>query len=138
MSNVIYPKWKDSLLTGAANSILTGSGTTGLYAVLVDLGLYTYSPAHQYFTSLVGVAGAEQEVTSVTIVDGIIDGNNVLFPLVAAGANLEAIVLFRKNAGASSTWRLVALLDSGVVGLPVLPNGGDIAITWNATGIFGL
>lgn len=138
MANAVYPKWKEALVTAAANSALTGSGATGLYAVLVDTGTYTYNAAHQFYSSLAGIAGIEQEVTAVTTVDGIIDGNNVAYLGVVAGPNLEAIVLFRKNAGANTTWRLVCYLDSGVVGLPVTPNGGDIAIAWNVAGIFGL
>lgn len=138
MANAIFPKWKQAISLGTANSALNGSGTTGLYAVLVDTGVYTYNPAHEFYSSLTGIGPTEQEITSVTAVDGIIDGNNVTYPLVAPGNNLEAIVLFRKNTGASSTWRLVCYLDSSVTGLPVTPNGGDIAITWHATGIFAL
>jgi hypothetical protein len=48
------------------------------------------------------------------------------------------LVIYRKNAGANTTWRLVAYLDSGVGNLPVTPNSGDIGITWNASGIFSL
>ena len=138
MSDAIYPKWKEALALGTANSVLTGAGATGLYAILVDAGVYTYNAAHEFYSSLSGLAGTEQEITGVTCVNGIIKGNNVTFPLVAPGNNLEAIVLFRKNAGASGTWRLVCYRDTNVTGLPVLPNGGDIAITWNAAGIFGL
>ena len=32
----------------------------------------------------------------------------------------------------------MANIDTGVTGLPVTPNGGDISITWNASGIFTL
>ena len=42
------------------------------------------------------------------------------------------------DTGSSATSRLVAYLDTGVTGLPVTPNGGDIAITWSASGIFKL
>jgi hypothetical protein len=51
---------------------------------------------------------------------------------------VEALVLYRKNAGANTTWRLVAYIDTGVTGLPVTPNGSDITITWNASGILQL
>src|SRR5206468_222846 len=32
--------------------------------------------------------------------------------------------------------RLVLFEDTSVTGLPVTPNGGNIVITWNASGIF--
>jgi hypothetical protein len=116
---------------------LTGSGTTGLYAALVDTGTYTYSSAHQYYSSLSGVVGTDQEVTSPTLTSGLIDGGDVTYSSVS-GNSVEAIVLYRKNAGANTTWRLVAYIDTSVTGLPVTPNGGNITITWNASGIIQL
>jgi hypothetical protein len=47
-------------------------------------------------------------------------------------------VIYVQNAGASTTWRLFAYIDTGVTGLPVVTNGGDITITWNASGIVQL
>lgn len=137
MANAIYPKYKESLLNGDANTALTGSGSTGLYVALVDTGTYTYSSAHQYYSSLSGVVGTDQEITSPTLTNGLIDGGDVTFTSVS-GNSVEALVLYRKNAGANTTWRLVAYIDTSVTGLPVTPNGGDISITWNASGIVQL
>ena len=137
MANAIYPKYKEALLNNSADSALTGSGTTGLYASLIDTGTYTFSAAHQFFSSLSGIVGTDQEILTPTLVNGTVDGGDVTFPLVS-GATIEAVVLYRKNAGANTTWRLVAYIDTGVTGLPVTPNGGDIVITWNASGIFTL
>jgi hypothetical protein len=138
MANAIYPKWKESLLGGAPNSALTGSGTTGLYVALVDTGVYTYNATHQFYSSLAGIAGTDQEITAVTVASGTVDGNNTSHAAVAAGPSLEALVLYRRNTGASSTWQLVAYLDTGVTGLPITPNGSNIDIAWNAAGIFTL
>ena len=140
MANALYPLWKEALITGAASSALNGSGTTGVYAVLVDTGTYTYSTAHQYYSSLTGLAGTtEQEIGATkTYTQGVFDGADITFPTVTAGVNLEAIVIFIKNAGANTTWRLVAYVDTSVTGLPVVPNGGNITVTWNASGIFAL
>lgn len=137
MANAIYPKYKKSLLDGDANTALTGSGTTGLYVALVDTGTYTYNSANQFYSDLSGIVGTDQEITSVTTTGGLIDGADVTFTAVS-GATVEALVLYRKNAGANTTWRLVAYIDTSVTGLPVTPNGGDIAITWNASGIVQL
>lgn len=134
MANAIYPKYKQSLLNGDSNTALTGSGSTGLFAALVDTGTYTYSAAHQFYSSLSGVVGTDQEITTVTLTDGLIDGDNVTYTAVS-GNSVEACVLYRKNAGANTTWRLVAFMDSGFT---VTPNGGNILITWNASGIVQL
>lgn len=138
MPNALYPKWKEARLQGTANAALDGSGTTGVYAVLVDTGTYTYNAAHQFYSDLSGIVGTEQEIGATkTYTNGVFDGADITFPSVT-GATAEAIVIFIKNAGANTTWRLVAFIDTGVTGLPVTPNGGNIGVTWNASGIFAL
>jgi hypothetical protein len=137
MANAIYPKYKEALLSGSANSALTGAGATGFYVALVDTGVYTFSAAHQFYSDLTGVVGTDQEIGSPTLTNGTVDGNDVTFSAVT-GPSVEALVFYRKNAGVNTTWRLVAFIDSSVTGLPVTPNGGDISIAWNASGIFQL
>jgi hypothetical protein len=138
MANAIYPKWKEALLQNSADSDLDGSGTTGVYVVLVDTGTYTYNAAHQYYSDLSGIVGTEQEIGATkSYTNGVFDGADVTFTSVS-GSTVEALVIFRKNAGANTTWRLVAYLDTSITGLPVTPNGGNISVTWNASGIFGL
>lgn len=137
MANAIYPKYKNSLLQGDTNTALTGTGSTGFYVALVDTGTYTYNSTHQFYSDISGVVGTDQEIASTTTVGGLIDGNDVTFTAVS-GASVEAFVLYRKNAGANTTWRLVAYIDTSVTGLPVTPNGGDISITWSVSGIVQL
>jgi len=134
MANAVYPKYKDAIYTGAANSAINGSGTTGLYVALVDTGTYTYSAAHEFYSDLSGIVGTPQEIGTPTLVNGTLDGGDVTFSAVT-GNSVEALVIYRRNAGANTTWRLVAYIDTGVTGLPVTPNGGDIGVTWNASGI---
>lgn len=136
MANALYPKWKEAVAQHTANSSLGGTGTTGAYAVLVDTGTYTYSSAHEFFSSVAAAKiGTEVELTSKTFTNGAFDAADVVQTSVT-GATAEAVVIFIKNAGANTTWRLVAYLDSGVTGLPVTPNGNNITLTWSAGGIF--
>lgn len=138
MANKIYPKWKEALLQASADSDLAGSGTTGVYVALVDTGTYTYSDSHQYYSDLSGIVGTPVEIGATkSYTSGVFDGADATFSAVT-GNSAEALVLYRKNAGANTTWRLVAYLDTSVTGLPVTPNGGDITVAWNASGIFGL
>lgn len=138
MANALYPLWKQEILKGTSNNLLNSAeGTTGVYAALVDTGTYTYSAAHQFYSSLSGIVGTDQEVTAKTQTSGTFDGSDVTFPSVS-GASAEAIVLYRKNAGENTTWPLIAYIDTGVTGLPVTPNTGNIEIQWNASGIFTL
>ena len=138
MANAIYPLYKEAISQALANSALNGSGTTGVYAALVDTGTYTYSASHQFYSSLSGVVGTDQEIGAPkTYTNGVFDGADITFPSVT-GASCEAIVLYIRNAGANTTWRLYAFIDTGVTGLPVTPNGGNITVTWNASGIVAL
>ena len=140
MANAIYPKYKEALLQATANSALNGSGTTGVYAALYDVGAGgAYDSTDEFFSSVVaGQVGTEIEIGATkSYTNGVFAGANVTFTSVS-GATCEAIIIFVKNAGANTTWRLVAYLDTNVTGLPVTPNGGDIAVSWNASGIIGL
>lgn len=133
MANAIYPKYKEAILTGGANTNMS-SGT--VRAALVDTGTYTYSAAHEFLTSLTGVVGTAQVIGSKTFTNGVFDGADVTYTAVS-GNSAEAIVIYI-DTGTAGTSRLVAFLDSGFTGLPVTPNGGDITVTWNASGIFAL
>lgn len=133
MANSLYPKWKEALLQNSSNSALTGT----VKAALVDTGTYTYSSAHEFLTSLTGVVGTAQTIGATkTYTDGVFDGGDITFTSVT-GNSVEALVLYI-DTGAAGTSRLVAFIDTGVTGLPVTPNGGNISVTWNASGIFAL
>jgi hypothetical protein len=132
MANALYPKWKEALLQASANSALTGT----VVVALVDTGVYTYNAAHEFVSSLSGVVGTAQTIGTKTYTNGAFDGANVTYTAVS-GATVEALVIYI-DTGSAGTSRLVAYLDTGVTGLPVTPNGGDIAVTWNASGIFAL
>jgi len=138
MANVIYPKFKTARGQGAANvSLNVNDATNGVFVALVDAAVYTYSAAHEFYSSLSGIIGTDQRIvnnTFGTVADGVLDGDDVSFTAVT-GASVEALVFYRKNAGANTTWRLIAYIDTGQTNLPVTPNGGNIAIAWNASGI---
>lgn len=138
MANALYTPYKQSLMASDTNlSLNVDTATDGVYAALIDTGTYTFSAAHQFYSQLSGVVGTDQRITTPTITGGVFDGVDVTFPSVT-GATAEAIVLYRRNSGANTTWRLIGFIDTGVTGLPVTPNGGNITVTWNATGIFSL
>lgn len=132
MANAIYPKWKEAVMQASANSSLGGT----LKVALVDTGTYTYSAAHEFLSSLAGVVGTAQTLGSKTFVNGILDAADATFTAVS-GVTVEALVLYL-DTGVAGTSRLVAYIDTGVTNLPVTPNGGDIVIQWNASGIFQL
>lgn len=132
MANALYPKWKEAIVQASSNSSLGGT----VKVALVDTGTYTYSAAHEFQSSLSGVVGTAQTLGTKTYTNGVFDAADVTFTAVS-GSSVEALVIYI-DTGSSATSRLVAYIDTGVTGLPVTPNGGDIGITWNASGIFAL
>jgi hypothetical protein len=68
---------------------------------------------------------------------GVFDANNFNFTAVAAGAACNYLIIYH-DTGVAGTSRLLCGLDTGFAGLPVVPDGSDIAVTWAAGGIFGL
>jgi len=142
MASAIYPLYKEAVLSAAPNSSLNqGDATNGPYCSLIDEGTYTYSTAHQFYSSAVasavGTANGVQ-LTTPTVAAGTFDAADITFTAVT-GVSVEALIIYRHNSGANTTWLLVSLLESDyITGLPVQPNGGDILITWHASGIFTL
>lgn len=134
MANALYPKWKEQLLQFTANNNLS-AGTVKV--ALVDTAVYTYSAAHQFYSSAsAGVVGTPQTLGTKTFTNGTFDAANSTFPTVS-GATCEALIIYI-DTGVAGTSPLVAYIDTGVGGLPVTPNGGDIVVTWDAAGIFTL
>ena len=134
MANALYPLWKEQLLQFTTNNNLS-AGTVKV--ALIDTGVYTYSAAHQFFSSASAASiGTPQTIGSKTFTNGVFDGADVSFTAVT-GNSVEALIIY-VDTGTAGTSPLVAYIDSSVTGLPVTPNGGNIGITWNASGIFAL
>ncbi|MCO4274262.1 hypothetical protein NG701_07445 [Pseudarthrobacter sp. HLT3-5] len=134
MANSLFDKAREGFLSG---QILWNSDN--IKAVLVDTGLYTPSlSTNQYLSDIAAGArvATSTNLAGKTIANGVADAADVTFPAVT-GASVEAIVLY-KDTGTATTSRLICYIDSGVGGIPITPNGGDIATAWNASGIFKL
>ena len=125
MANAVYPKWKEAVIQASSDSALTGN----VKAVLVDLADYTYSSAHDFLDDVPAGArvATSGNLASKTYTNGTFDTADFTFTAVTGDVS-EAIILYI-DTGTASTSRLVAFLDTGVTGLPVTPNGGDITVT---------
>lgn len=135
MANLIYPKYKEALVQGGANISLSSGNVK---AILVDLADYTYSAAHDFLDDVPVAArvATSPNFTTKTTTNGLFDADDIVFSTVS-GDQSEALIIYI-DTGVESTSRLVCLLDTGVTGLPVTPNGGNINVAWNASGIFQL
>lgn len=136
MANAVYPEYKEFLLGASANVSLTvDDATDGPFCALIDTGTYTYNAAHDFFNDLSGIVGTDQRITAPTVANGTFDGGDLTYTSVT-GNSIEGFVIYRHNSGANTTWKLVLYYDASGGGLPVTPNGGNITVTWNASGIF--
>ena len=134
MANAIYPIYKQALLDGLSD-IDINDGTVKV--ALIDTNDVAYSAAHDFHADIsAAVVGTPQTIGNTTVTTGLFDGDNVTFTAVT-GDVCEALIIYI-DTGNTATSRLVAYLDTGVTGLPVTPNGGDITVTWDAAGIFQL
>lgn len=133
MANAIYPKAKEQMLQGGIN-LSTGA----VKVALIDTGTYTYSAAHEFFSSVTGVVGTPVALTTKTFVNGVFDADDVTFTSVS-GATAEALLLYI-DTGTAGTSRLILFQDTGVTGLPVTPNSGNINLVFDngANKIFAL
>lgn len=124
MASAVYPKALEAFL---GSSISMSADT--IKCCLVDTGTYTYSAAHQFRSSLTGVAGGTHATLgSKTVTNGIFDAADTTMVAVTAGASVEAAVLY-KDTGNIATDPLIAYIEFS----SITPNGGDIVITWQAT-----
>lgn len=132
MANAIYPEFKERLLKGEFDF-----DTATVKAYLVDTADYTYSAAHDAATDLTTGTGDVANVTlgTITTTNGTLDAADATWASVT-GDECEAVIITATDTGA--TERLVAYYDTGITGMPVTPNGGDINLTINASGLFDL
>lgn len=64
---------------------------------------------------------------------GVFDAADTVFTALS-GDQSESLILF-EDSGTESTSDLIAFWDTAT-GLPLTPNGADVTVVWNASGIF--
>lgn len=65
-----------------------------------------------------------------------VDADDTTFTAVS-GDQSENLILW-KDTGADTTSLLLVFFDTFASGMPVTPNGGDIVISWNASGLWSI
>ena len=142
VGNKLYPLWKQALMQEIPEDKSLDLGgdqpVNGVYLALVTTeGGYLYSDAHQFYNSVTNVQNTPTLIANPVVAGRVFSGESVVYEEVT-GTVIGAIVMYRSNAGTSDTWRLVLYEDTGIIGIPMLPNGGNIIVDWNDQGIFGL
>ena len=136
MSNAMYNTAKEGFLGNTAFDL----DTDGTKASLVDAADYTYSAAHDEYSGgardvpLAAIVAESPTLTSPTVVNGVFDTADFVWSTVS-GDQSEDIILWDDTL---TNDRLIAFYDTGITGMPVTPNGGNINVTVNASGWFAL
>lgn len=133
MANALFTPAKVSFLTAGFSL-----SSSNIKAVLVDHGTDTPVPSTDQYLSDIGAGariGTSSNLGSKTTTGGVFDAADTTISAVS-GASVESIVTYVDSGSAASS-NLVVYQDTGT-NLPVTPNGGDITISWNASGIFAL
>jgi hypothetical protein len=132
MANALYPKAKEKFLDA-----LIDMPTDTIKIALIDTGVYTYSGTDEFFSAAsAAVIGTAVTLASKTITNGVFDASDVTFTSVS-GASVEALIIY-KDTGSAATSPLILYIDVAASGLPVTPNGNNIDVQFNASGIFTL
>jgi hypothetical protein len=127
VSNTVYKQ--------AAQGIISGGIDLDTDVIKIAL-VNTYTPninTHRMLSDLTTsggvIAATSPALTSVTAVDGVFGAANPTFTSVSAGTACGYLV-FYKDTGTPSTSQLILYIDTAT-GLPVTPNGGNIALTFD-------
>lgn|SRR5574338_380376 len=69
-----------------------------------------------------------------SVAAGVFDAADTQFTSLS-GDQVESLILF-KDTGVEATSILIAFFDTFSSGMPLTPNGGNVTVQWNASGIF--
>lgn len=146
MANTLYNIARKGFLTEITVGAFTGQldwedGSSDFVAVLIDADEYTFNETHTSMDDVSGSAIVAKKIMTSrgSLADGTATADNTVFEAVSAGPAAEAVLIYRSNDATGTDFEhevdtacvLVAYLDTGISGLPVTPNGGDITVLWN-------
>lgn len=142
MADVTYNRAKSGFLQADFNLNATDDVKVGLVTSTYTVNIDTHEDWADITNELSGTgytaggaALANEAVTKDTTDDeGVFDADDVTWSSIDAGT-ADAAILY-KNTGTPATSLLIAYIDSG--GFPIVTNGGDLTIQWNAEGILNL
>lgn len=128
MASEVNPNYKEGLLSGTANHSLT-TGT--VKAVLIDNAAFSYSASVRFMTDVATAARIAKSLplANKTVIDGVFDADDTTFSAVSGAVSEELLLMI--SAGSDGANVVVARIDTFASGMPVTPNGGDIAVAWD-------
>jgi len=138
MANALFTAFRNGQLNGTS---VVDLDTDTIKAMFIDHADDTPVVATDDFIDDLLSAGRVPAIASApalgtktvgTVAAGVFDAADTVFTALT-GDQVESLILF-KDTGAEATSKLVAFWDTAT-GLPLTPNGGDVTVAWNASGI---
>ena len=145
MANGLYVAYRNGILGSYTTPVDLDANT--IRAQFVDTGTYTVDLVnHDFYSDITGAypSGRANGValgtkTIGTVAAGVFDAANTLFSSFSNGSvSVEGILGYKDDASADATSPVIFWFDTGITGMPFTPSGGDVTISWNASGIFGI
>lgn len=133
MANSLYGLGREGFLGGDIDW-----DANNIKVTLLDGADYTPNlSTHDFYDDVAAAARVADSgnLASKTKTLGTADAADVTWTSVTGDPS--EYVLIRADSGVESTSRLIGLFDTAT-GLPVTPNGGNINLIFNASGIFTL
>ena len=138
MANGFYSYFINNLLKSTTTVI--DFDTVTLKWVLTDHGTDTPNLTTDDFlndisTGTIATSSSLSSVTVGVVADGVIDAADASTAFTAvSGSSCESLSLY-EDSGSAATSDLICYFDTAT-GLPLTPNGGDVNLAYNASGIF--
>lgn len=125
MSNVVYPKAKETML-----AYFLSLGV--LKVVALDLTVYTYSAAHQFMSSVPAGARVVTPITLTSVAQalGVLSAANVSWTGLSGVPAVGALLLYC-DTGSDATSPVLAYIDQAGSTLPTSPNPVRIDTQWD-------
>jgi len=139
MVNALYGPGREGFLAGEIDF-----DTAVIKVALVRLtagGAAVFTSTQKFMSELVvthTIAGTPATLATKTVTNGTADAGDLApaFASVASNANNHVLVLYQASAVtggvdvANTAQRLIAWIDTGT-NIPIVPNSGDVNITWD-------
>lgn len=152
MANTVYTPYKNALLSAstagvAAPDLLTASIKAALVSIAGGATNYTFSAAHQFFSTAnvptasiiaAGVVLPGKTISALAITPAIFSATAVNWTGIASYTSTAQAVILYFDTGTAATSPLLGYLDTMSSGFPLAsPITGNVSLTW-ATSVIAL
>lgn len=128
MANALATSYKKLTLDADLDLLVDTIKVVGLSSA------YTFSAAHDFLDDLTGILGTSGALTGKTTTGGVFDAADLTPAFTGISTDIARLWVF-KDTGVAATSPLIYFMDTGFTHVN---NGGNVNLTWNASGLFAI